>query len=153
MLHEDSGYNHVSAAVNPVREALSIVRGEIDRNEMQCGYQALLSETTIERPRFNIPRNQLAFLLEGRFTVPSSAAMLRVSVRTIRRRMTEYNLSVHMMYPTLSDSELDEIVGEIQHQFPTCGNQQMQGHLLAQGIGCNSRELENLNDALTLRAP
>ena len=50
--------------------------------------------------------------------------------------MTEYSLSIHMMYSTLSDSKLDEIVhvGEIQHQFLTCGNQQMQGHLLAQGI-------------------
>lgn len=45
-----------------------------------------------------------------------------------------YDLSVHRMYSQVTDQQLDGIVMEVQNQFPTCGNQQMQGHLLAHGI-------------------
>ena len=48
--------------------------------------------------------------------------------------MSEYGLSVHSLYTQLSDEELDEIVADVQTLFPTCGNRQMQGHLLSRGI-------------------
>ena len=48
--------------------------------------------------------------------------------------MTEYDLSVHALYTQLTDQQLDGIVSDIQTQFPTCGNRQMQGHLLARGL-------------------
>ena len=38
------------------------------------------NDATLGRPRFNIPRNQLAFLLEARFSVPE---ILGVSVLTV----------------------------------------------------------------------
>ena len=82
----------------------------------------------------DVPRNQLACLLEKRFTVPQIADIIGVSIRTVRRRMTEYHLSVHALYSQLTDQQLDGIVRDIQTQFPTCGNRQMQGHLLARGI-------------------
>ncbi|XP_019849774.1 PREDICTED: uncharacterized protein LOC109580730 isoform X2 [Amphimedon queenslandica] len=85
------------------------------------------------RPSFIIPSEQLSFLIEHRFTVVQIAEMLGVSVRTIRRRMSSYGLSVRESYSTITDNELDEIVLGIQRNFPTCGNSVMQGHLLAQG--------------------
>jgi hypothetical protein len=120
-----------------VREALRIVQCMIDENNEgeHMGYSAPVEDHgAVERPRLSITRNQLSFLLEKRFTVPQIASMLGVSVRTIRRRMSEYQLSVHEFYASLTDCELDAIVGRIQTQFPTCGNRQMQGHLFAQGI-------------------
>ena len=48
--------------------------------------------------------------------------------------MSEYGHSVRMFYSDISDSELNQIVQQIQLQLPTCGNCQMQGHLLSQGI-------------------
>lgn len=86
------------------------------------------------RPRFCIPYTQLVHLLGYRFTVPQIACMIGVSVRTIRRRMSEFGLSIRSVYSSISDAELDAVVGEIQHQFPTCGNRQMRGHLNARGI-------------------
>ena len=85
-------------------------------------------------PRFDIPRHQLACLLEKWFTIPQIADILRVSVRTIRRWMSEYGLSIHALYSQLTDQQLDEIVRDIQNHSPTIGNRQMQGHLLARGI-------------------
>ena len=47
--------------------------------------------------------------------------------------MDDYDLSICAQYSVLSDSELDDMVADIQSQFPMCGNRQMQGHLLARG--------------------
>ena len=41
---------------------------------------------------------------------------------------------IHCTPMQLTDQQLDGIVRDIQTQFPTCGNWQMQGHQLASGI-------------------
>ena len=86
------------------------------------------------RPKFDIRYEQLAYLLENRFTVSEIANMLSVSERTVYRRMSDFSLSVREHYASISDDHLDRIVREIKQQFPMCGNSQMQGHLLARGL-------------------
>ena len=135
ILHHDP--DNGSVAFDLIREALAIIEMEIQQmeGEPQRYYEAsVMSEGTLGRPRFIIPRNQLAFLLEAQFSVPRIADILGVSVRTVRRRMSEYDLSVRMFYTNISDEELDHVVAEIQQEFPTCGNRQMQGHLLRREI-------------------
>lgn len=88
----------------------------------------------VGRPKFDFPREQLEVLIENHFTVPQMASMLGVSVSTVRRRMSEYNLTIRSCYTQLTDHELDRIVQEIHHNFPTCGNRQLQGYLLARGL-------------------
>ena len=128
----------VSTAVDLVREALSIIQDLSERHGQGCSddrYQApVMFKRAPGRPSFYIPREQLAYLLENRFTCPQIAEVLGVSLRTVRRRMTEYGLTSRMYYTNISDVQLDEIVREIQHAFPTCGNTQMQGHLISRGI-------------------
>lgn len=85
------------------------------------------------RPSYDIPYDQLLYLIENKFSVPTIADMLGVSVRTINRRMSEYGLSIRDQYSCLSDQQLDELVHMIQQQFPMCGNRQMQGFLLSYG--------------------
>ena len=87
----------------------------------------------VGRPRFEISPQQLLFLVESQFTVTQMADILGVSTRTVRRRMEEYDISITTQYSRMTDLELDIIVGEIQAQFPTSGNRQMQGHLLSMG--------------------
>ena len=84
------------------------------------------------RPCFQISREQLSYLIESGFSVPQIADMIGVSVRTVRRRMDDYDLSIRAQYSVLSDSELDDMVADIQSQFPMCGNRQMQGHRVQQ---------------------
>ena len=88
----------------------------------------------VGRPVYDIPKNQLQYLLQCRFTVPQISMMLNVSVRTIRRRMEVYNLFIRNLYSAISDEDLDTSVKCIQDQFGFCGNRQMQGHLLSGGI-------------------
>ena len=117
-----------------VRQCLQII-AQMKEDDRTCEFQLAepIRDGRIGRPKFSIGREQLNMLLEYRFSVPQIADLLGVSVSTIRRRMTDYNLSVMATYSTLTADELDSLVREIQLQFPMCGNRQMQGHLIARG--------------------
>ena len=136
-----------SKAIGLVREALSIIRNEAEEDEQDIlRYQVPpVFEGVPERPRLWIARNRLAYLLDSRFMCPQIAV---VPLRTVRRRRTEYNLSTLMFYTVVRDEELDGIVQEIQHEFPTCGNCQMQGICWHGGFVSNNREYENHSDVL-----
>ena len=126
----------VPTAVYLIRDVLRVLE-EIDENQEECIGERLSDEHTrisFGRPKIHIPRSQLVNLLNYKFTVPQIAEFCGTSVRTIRRRMSEYDLYVRNRYSNVSDSELDCIVKDIQHMFPTCGNQQMLGHLASRGI-------------------
>ena len=71
--------------------------------------------------RFNIAQDQLEYLLDLRFTCSDIARLLGVSLRTIRRRMEEFGLLVRNRYSSMSDSELDEEVASIKHDYPNAG--------------------------------
>ena len=109
-----------------MREMVQVVTDSSVTQVQQC-----VRVTAMGRPRFDINREQITFLLQNRFTFPQIADMLGVSVRTVRRRMSEISLSVSAHYADITDSDLDSVVADIQHTFPMCGNRQMQGHLLA----------------------
>ena len=93
----------------------------------------LVHTGAVGRPRYDIPDHSLELLLEKRFTVPQISSLFGVSISTIRRRMTTLGLFVRSYYSTMPDTELDTIVMDMQHQYPMCGNRQMQGHLLSRG--------------------
>lgn len=126
----------------------------------RCSAQLLITGG-VGRPAFEIPRGQLQYLIDSRFSVPQIAQLLGVSVSTVRRRMSSYNLSIRSTYSPMSDDQLDELVATVQQQFPNWGNRQMYGHLLSRGIrvpfsrvresqsrvdpeGCMLRRLRNL---------
>ena len=124
-------------ATDIIRKSLSTLRSLSDLRSMPANDWRTqvrpVSTGLVGRPCFQIPREQLSYLIENGFSVPQIADMIGVSVRTVRRRMDDYDLSIRAQYSALSDSELDSMVTEIQSQFPMCGNRQMQGHLLARG--------------------
>ena len=100
------------------------------------GYVAhlLVNQTRRGRPKFDISKEQLEHLLDLHFSCPKIAYLLGVSLRTVRRRMTEYGLSVSALYSQISDGELDRLVDDIRGSFPNCGYRMMDGHLRQRGI-------------------
>ena len=120
-------------ATDIIRNSLSMLRSLSDLRSMpERDWHSQVhpvSTGLVSRPCFQIPRQQLSYLIENGFSVPQIADMIGVSVRTVCRRMDDYDLSICAQCSALSDSELDAIVTEIQSQFPMCGNIQMQGHL------------------------
>ena len=63
---------------------------------------------TVGRPSFEIPPSQLQYLIENRFSVPQIAQLKGVSESTIRRRMSEFNLSIRATYSPITDEQLDQ---------------------------------------------
>jgi hypothetical protein len=66
-----------------------------------------LLDGLVGRPRFQISYHQLHTLITMHLSVPQIADIIGVSVSTVRRRMSEYNLSIRSTYSTISDVELD----------------------------------------------
>ncbi len=86
------------------------------------------------RPRFEIRQDQLEHLLTLRFSCPQVASILGVSPRTIRRRLTEYGLSVSATYTVITDNDLEQVVMAIKNELPNCGYRMIDGHLRSRGI-------------------
>ena len=86
------------------------------------------------RPAYIVPQEQLELFLECGFTVPEMASMLGISVSTVKRRMTEYSLSVRQTYSNLSEEDLDGHVSEVLRLFPNCGYRRMLGFLSTRGL-------------------
>ena len=89
---------------------------------------------TYGRPKFNIPQEQLRFLIEQGFTVLAIANILGVSSRSVERRLSENGLSCRSFYSTISDHDLDAIITSILTEFPKTGYKRMIGFLRARGV-------------------
>jgi hypothetical protein len=92
-----------------------------DSNENDQRRAVSFTATTIGRPRFDIEQDQLEYLLDLRFTCSHIATLLGVSLRTIRRRMEEFGISVRDRYSAIADAELDEEIREIKRYYPNAG--------------------------------
>ena len=57
----------------------------------------------VGRPKLNITHEQLEHLLAVGFSGPNVTDVLGVSLSTVRRRMSEYGLSVRALYSVISD--------------------------------------------------
>lgn len=99
-------------------------------------------ETHKGRPKFDISKEQLKHL-QLNFSCPKIASLLGVSLRTVRRRMTEFDLSVSAIYSDISDRELDRLVDEIRISFSNCGYRMMDGHLRQRGIRIVQARIRN----------
>ena len=82
-----------------------------------------------------ISYDQLYYLLCNGFSAVDIASMLGTSLRTIRRRMSEFGLSRGMFYNKPTQQVLDAIVYDICQMFPNIGYRRLMGELLRRGVG------------------
>ena len=112
---------------------------------LEYGYKpnVLVGENLVGRPRLDVPREQLEYLLSMGFSGPQISTTIGVSLSTIRRRMTEYGLSIGSLYSDVTDQELDQVVSETKVLFPNSGYRMMQGHLLNQGYRITQARIQD----------
>ena len=84
------------------------------------------------RPRTEIEECQLIFLIESSFRIKDIAAIFSCSRRTIERRLSELGIRVRD-YSSLSDIQLDELVGHVVSLHPQSGEKTVSGRLRSQG--------------------
>ena len=85
------------------------------------------------RPRLQIPFEQLEFLLERNFKIAEIAKLFGTSKRTVEKRFLEFGLSARAVYTSSSNPELDELISNIQRDFPNVGCKRVTGVLRATG--------------------
>ncbi|KAJ7370540.1 hypothetical protein OS493_031825 [Desmophyllum pertusum] len=86
------------------------------------------------RPSYSIPKEQLELFIEFGFNISDIALMLGVSVRTVQRRLSEYNISITDRYADITEEVLDNHVIEVFQMFPNCGYRRMLGFLETRGL-------------------
>lgn len=137
VLHQLSIVENVPQCAEIVSKLETAKRNLIEISAAQHG-QFLLFERSNNRsrgrPAFQIPKESLEGLLEMQFSIPTIAHMVGVSVRTIRNRMSQYELSVKDFYSAIGDDDLDQVIIAILHNFPNTGYKQMIGYLKSDGV-------------------
>lgn len=84
------------------------------------------------RPKKDVDRDQVHyFRTELCLSWEQSAALLGVSVKTVRRRAKEWNIP---SYCGVTDAQLDEAILEILTNFPSSGETLIIGHLQAKKV-------------------
>lgn len=85
------------------------------------------------RPRVEIEKEQLLYLVEEGFKVKDISLMFGCCRRTVERIMHQYNISVRN-YTAISEAQLDTKVQEITTLFPNCGEKTVSARLRSNGI-------------------
>lgn len=103
-------------------------------NEFTDRYEVPFIQGERGRPKIAISYEQLFYLLDTQFSCVDIARMLNVSVRTVRRRMSELGLAQRMFYTHVDEQTLDDRVRRICIEFPKIGYRRLMGELSRQGI-------------------
>jgi hypothetical protein len=135
--YESTVINH--AVVDLLADALACIGHSVETG-VSAGTMQIFSQTP-GRQKFNIPYEQLNFLVERGFTTVKMAELLGVSVRTIEPRFQEFGLSVRATYTEITDVQLDETVCKIMVTFPNTGYKRMSGYLRSRGIRIQQKQV------------
>lgn len=120
--------NEITEVGNMIRKLAAQKRNDVFHNEMKkiiCGKG---------RPKFDILEGQLEFLRKLNFNTPDIAKILGVSKSTVKRRISQFKLNRKYIITDITDANLDNIINEIQKEFPRTGYRRMIGYLRARGI-------------------
>jgi len=89
---------------------------------------------SVGRPKFDITREQLEYMINYNISLSKIAHALGVSKSTIKQRVREYGISVRLQEGILSDSELEALVRDIQREFPNAGYQRIYSQLKSRSV-------------------
>ena len=129
----NAGPNILHRVINLLREVNDMLsHQEFDNN---TSYRTEKIFTGMHgRPKFNIQREHLEFLVEQGFNSPAIAGILGVSLRTIERRQQEFGIRQMSTYSTISEQDLDNMIENILVSFPETGYKRMTGFLRSRGV-------------------
>ena len=100
-----------------------------------CPYEGSSEERGRGRPKLFIPKEQLVGLRSLGFSWTSIAELLGVSIKTIRRKREEYDMSsTPECFSNISDDEIDHLVKFVLQMSPNSGERMVMGWFKARGI-------------------
>ena len=99
---------------------MTTVLEDAERN-WQPTYPAVNTGGLVGRPKFEISKDQLEYLVDYNLKISDIAEALGVSRSTIKRRLREYGIAISERRTDIPDAELDCVVRNIQAEFPNAG--------------------------------
>lgn len=136
----------IESVISSLSNVISLTAGS--HADEYNGYSARFTSGGRGRPKVEIPRNTLEYLIGNHFSVHRVAYLLQTSVSTVRRQMHDFGLSsIRSTYSVISDAQLDTLVRQIQYQYPNCGYRLLKGHLAAMGYRYRIQE-KRIRDSL-----
>ena len=135
---------HIVNVSSPIADELAAILLSIETisemfensiNDNRLSIQLIsLEYSGIGRAKLNVSYDHIYFLLQNEFKCTIIAKMLQISLRTLRRRMSEYGITQKMFQITIAELELDDKVREIVRYFPQIGYRGLLGELERQSI-------------------
>ena len=95
------------------------------------------------RPRYCILQEHLEGMIHLGLDCPTIASLLGVSLRTLRRRMTDFNLSIKDTYSSINELELELTIKSLKELYPNAGYRIMDGLLRVKGIKVTQNQLRD----------
>ena len=86
------------------------------------------------RPKIIVPEEQLEFLVGLGFSTVNIASLIGVSESTIKRRLSDFGISIRCSYTQMTDKDLDGVILSIIQNFPSMGYKRMTGFLRSRGL-------------------
>ena len=132
--------------VDTIRKLLSIVNTISEGDGFTCDntWQLPVIDGHRGRPKYDLPRDQLQYLIENGFTTSRICAMLCISLSTLRRRMSEYGIRVRDTYSDICDTALKDLIMEAHLSFPNAGYRFVRGWLHQRGLRIQESRIRQL---------
>ena len=102
---------------------------------------AVRSAGSVGRPKFEIRKDQLEYIVEYELKTPDIAEALGASVSTIKRQLQEFNISSRATLTEISHDDLDSVVRSIHTEFPNAGYRRVLSQLISRSIKVPQRRV------------
>ena len=102
-------------------------------NEMSALAEQQLPPVGRGRPRIDIEKEQLEYLVDVGFKIRDIANIFGCCTRTVERRIREYQMSANA-YVSITEAEIDYLVHEVVSAHPRSGEKIVHGKLRSQGL-------------------
>ena len=117
-----------------VFDSLIQARDALSRSTHRNTTEPRFNVGSVGRPSFDIPREQIEYLLDCNFSVKEISEILHVSKRTVERRMSAYDVTGMNRFTEITDEQLDNAVNNIKQTSPDCGSKLLSGYLRSMNI-------------------
>lgn len=113
-----SGGAEAQVMANNVRLMQEVVNSldgilHVLNDESEHGYHAPVQFSGGRgRPKIVLTREMLQYFFDHGFSASTTAQLLQVSLRTVRRKMSDFGMLIRNQYSDITDHDLDAMVGQ-----------------------------------------
>ena len=146
LMHTSDATHGCLALMNQCLEVMSN-SDDLSITFHSCQYviPSTISSGSRGRPQYDVSIQAIEYFIANGFKVHNIASFLKVSERTVWRRMQQYGIKVSDQYADISDENLRREVEDILNMFPSIGYRSVKAHLQSRGIRVQEDRVRRAN--------